>query len=207
MTEPENYLDRAYTLKDPEDARNFYDSWADTYDANVVGDHHYTGPTRMAAVFAEYAGSPDDFLIDIGCGTGLGGEALMALGFKRIDGLDLSQGMLDQAAAKGVYQSLIQADMTKHTGIPEATYDAVVSVGAFTHRHIGPAGFDECLRMAKPGAILCLMVNDGNFVEENYQAKLDALTTSGACTVLLNRIESRIIETDIDGRIVVMRKS
>ena len=51
------------------------------------------------------------------------------------------------------------------------------------------------------------MVNDGNFVEENYQAKLDALTTSGACTVHLNRIESRIIETDIDGRIVVMRKS
>jgi predicted TPR repeat methyltransferase len=52
-------------------------------------------------------------VIDIGCGTGLAGQALTGHGFTIIDGLDYSAEMLKVAAGHGIYRKLIEADLTK----------------------------------------------------------------------------------------------
>ncbi|WP_425536227.1 methyltransferase domain-containing protein, partial [Chromobacterium vaccinii] len=41
----------------------------------------------------------------MGCGTGLAGEAVRPYA-SRLDGVDLSAGMLERASAKGIYDSL-----------------------------------------------------------------------------------------------------
>jgi len=207
MSGSKRLLPRAYDLEGGEDARRLYDEWAESYDAELVDENDYVAPERMAEIFASHYGDTAVRIMDIGCGTGLGGESLARRGFTRIDGIDLSQGMLEQAAAQGVYGDLVRADMRERTSIADEAYDAVVSVGAFTHKHIGPGGIDECLRMAKPGAVLCLMVNADVYVEDDYQSKVDALVGAGECTVLVNQVEDYIIKTGLKGRALVLRKS
>jgi predicted TPR repeat methyltransferase len=50
-------------------------------------------------------------VLDLGCGTGLVGVALSDLLGGPLTGIDLSRGMLEQAAAKGLYASLHQAEI------------------------------------------------------------------------------------------------
>jgi predicted TPR repeat methyltransferase len=42
-------------------------------------------------------------VLDIGCGTGVLGKRLTVLGFKHIDGLDASEGMLKLSKETGAY--------------------------------------------------------------------------------------------------------
>jgi len=207
MTNQKRLLYKAYELEGGEDAKRLYDEWAKSYDEELVEENDYVAPRRMAAIFAEYFNEKDARIIDIGCGTGLGGEALAEFGFTRIDGIDLSQAMLEQAMDKGCYDKLVQADMRYPTATADTAYDAVVSVGAFTHKHIGPGGIDECLRIAKSGAVLCLFVNADVYVEDDYDAKIAELTGAGSCEVLLNRIEDYINKTGTKGRALVLRKA
>ena len=45
---------------------------------------------------------------DFGCGTGLVGQSLAKHGFKKVYGIDCSEGMLEIAQQKDVYAALIQ---------------------------------------------------------------------------------------------------
>jgi len=52
----------------------------------------------------------------MGCGTGLVGESLKEHGYKRVVGIDASQGMLDTASKKQAYTELIELFL----GLPES---------------------------------------------------------------------------------------
>jgi predicted TPR repeat methyltransferase len=51
-------------------------------------------------------------MLDLGCGTGLGGGAFRPI-VDRLVGVDLSPAMIAQAAAKGLYDHLVTADIAK----------------------------------------------------------------------------------------------
>ncbi len=58
----------------------------------------------MAAALAALVGDLDAPLLDLGCGTGLSGEAFMSAGFSVIDGTDFSETMIAVARNKpGLY--------------------------------------------------------------------------------------------------------
>ena len=56
---------------------------------------------------------PAGFLLDAGCGTGLSGPFLKALGYDDIEGLDMSPEMLAIARRRNVYRGLRQAELGK----------------------------------------------------------------------------------------------
>ncbi|MBE0533795.1 MAG: class I SAM-dependent methyltransferase [Rhodospirillales bacterium] len=199
-------LEKAYDRKDKEEVMSLYSDWAEHYD-DELGDNEYVAPQRAAALFAEYVPDRTVHLIDIGCGTGLVGRFLVAHGFENIDGLDLSADMLAQAGKTGIYKKLIQADLTAGLKIADATYDAVISVGTFTHNHVGPQGLDEVLRIVKPGAIAGITVNGDAYVEDGYRAKFDQLVKDGICTIVNERDEDYIIARSIRGRVVTLKKT
>src|SRR5271165_1899131 len=91
-----------FESRSPEELASRYDEWAASYEDDM-GDHG--GPAETAAVLARYL-SPEARILDAGCGTGLGGQLLAAKGFTHLDGLDLSAGMLREAAKKGCYTAL-----------------------------------------------------------------------------------------------------
>ncbi len=93
-------LSEAYAVETPDDNRDLYARWASTYESGFIARHEYVYHQGVAAVFAEAAGPDDAPVLDVGCGTGLVGVALRALGVDAIDGLDLSPEMLDEARTK-----------------------------------------------------------------------------------------------------------
>lgn len=64
-------------------------------------------------------------ILDAGCGTGLCAPLLRPYA-ARLEGVDLSQGMLDRAQDRG-YDLLVHAELTAFLAARPATYDAVVS--------------------------------------------------------------------------------
>jgi predicted TPR repeat methyltransferase len=167
-----------------EEVEALYRDWADRYDTDTVGRFGYVAPKLTADAFARHCAGRDRPIVDLGCGTGLSGEALAAHRFTVIDGVDLSREMLDQADAKGIYRRLIQADLADRLPIDDAVYEGGISVGTFTHGHVGPEGLDEALRILKPGAVFTFTVNEGVWADRHFPGKLEALDTEGKAAVL-----------------------
>lgn len=142
-------LDKAYTIDGASDAKALYDSWAATYDSSFGEAHGYVAPREIASLFTALNDGSDPVL-DIGAGTGLVAENLPG---RTVDGIDISDGMLKQAAAKGLYRNRILADLTQTLPIKDNVYGGFVSCGTFTHGHVGPEVFPELMRVAKPGAL------------------------------------------------------
>jgi SAM-dependent methyltransferase len=142
-------LDHAYTIKGASDARALYDNWAKTYDSSFGEAHGYVAPREIAGLFASLSDDTTPVL-DIGAGTGLVAENLPGI---LIDGIDISEQMLAQAEAKGLYRNRILGDLTKTLPMEDASYGGFVSCGTFTHGHVGPEVFPELMRVARPGAL------------------------------------------------------
>ena len=187
MTDPdpkdpvEALLAAAYELDGPDANRALYAQWADTYESGFVADSHYVYQDHVAQAFAQYTHDslqPADVVIDIGCGTGLAGVALRRLLVVVIDGLDISPEMLHQAQRKqhdghAVYRNLIEADLTQHLTIEDNSYAGAVSVGTFTHGHVGPSALDEVIRIVRPGGRVAIGINAAHYTATNFGVALD----------------------------------
>lgn len=142
-------LDEAYEINGPDEARRMYGAWAESYDESFGRAWGYVAPREIAAILkAEIA--PSTEILDIGAGTGLVAEHLRGL---VVDAIDITPEMLNVSRSKGLYRTLILGDLTRALDIPDASYDAVVSCGTFTHGHVGPECFPELLRITRPGAV------------------------------------------------------
>lgn len=98
----------------------------------------YRAPVRvgevMAELFHEGKKRRSAKVLDVGAGTGLCGQVLHELGFSHIDAIDGSAMSLELSKARGVYQHIYPEVLVKGEKIeslPESTYDALVSAGAF----------------------------------------------------------------------------
>jgi SAM-dependent methyltransferase len=142
-------LDEAYEINGPDEARRMYGAWAESYDDSFGRAWGYVAPREIAAILkAEIAPSAE--ILDIGAGTGLVAEHLPGL---VVDAIDITPEMLNVSRSKGLYRALILGDLTRALDIPDASYDAVISCGTFTHGHVGPECFPELLRITRPGAV------------------------------------------------------
>ncbi len=197
-------LPEAYDIRSAEDAKRLYGEWATSYDEELVEENQYAGPELAASVLARELADRNARIIDIGCGTGLVGERLKAQGFGHIDGLDLVPEMLAVAGTKGAYDQLVEADLLAGAPFADASYDAAISVGTFTHNHVGPAGIDEVLRLVKPGGLFVVMINVEAYASDGYQAKFDQLVSDGRCRIRATEEGVLFGTTGLVGRIVVL---
>ncbi len=205
-TVSEALLARAYDVESQEDSLALYRDWADTYDDHLEQGLNYIAPRLMADMFAEYVADADAAVVDIGTGTGLTGLYVARRGFGVIDGIDISPDMLREASGKGLYRSLIEADLTGPLDIPDATYDAAVSSGTFTHAHVGAGALDEILRILKPDALFVCSINSEVWVENGFGPKIRELTQSGAMHVLEIRPSRYFKFDEMNGRFCVFQK-
>lgn len=166
-------LDGAYDLETPEDSRELYAQWADTYDTDFAQDHGYILHEQVARAYVNAGGFQP--VLDVGAGTGLCGQALRNRGLDDIYATDISPEMLKVAETKGLYQSLFSGDILKGLDVPDGTYAGIVSSGTFTHGHVGPEALDELLRLVRPGGVICISINAEHFTAHGFEAKLALL--------------------------------
>ncbi|MEJ0072377.1 MAG: methyltransferase domain-containing protein [Pseudomonadota bacterium] len=88
-----------------------FDGYAARFENELVGNLHYRAPEILHALFAPHValGTKLD-IVDLGCGTGLGGAAFRSLA-RRLDGIDLSPRMIEQARARAIYQDLTVGEL------------------------------------------------------------------------------------------------
>ena len=121
----------------------------------------WEGAIRLTDTFASVHGDSNKGLkiLDLGCGTGIIGSLLAKHGYTNIQGLDLSEKMMEKAEEKKVYNKFICAVVTaKRLDIPTGDYDALIGAGAITSGYIKPDAMDEVLRLVKPGKMLLVTV-------------------------------------------------
>jgi predicted TPR repeat methyltransferase len=122
-----------------------FDSFAATFDAKLA-KLLYRAPALVAAMLEEagVGASRSLDVLDAGCGTGLCGP-LIAPYARRLVGVDLSEGMLDQARARGVYDDLVRRELTAYLRDHTGAFDVIVS--ADTLVYFGP--LDEVVAAAE----------------------------------------------------------
>jgi predicted TPR repeat methyltransferase len=92
--------------------QQLYSRFSSFYEKNMLGDLDYQAPARLAELLEAQLGELSDLqVLDLGCGTGLGGRVLRPRA-RSLAGIDLSPGMIAQAQATGLYDTLEVAEIT-----------------------------------------------------------------------------------------------
>ncbi|MEY2813986.1 MAG: hypothetical protein RL579_891 [Actinomycetota bacterium] len=161
-------LDDAYSLKTPQDNKNLYAKWAATYESDFVANQGYQHPKVIAELFDAHL--PDlNTVVDIGTGTGLVGQYLSKLRPGLIiDGIDISPEMLAEASKKKIYRNLYERDLTKSVENIAAPYDALVTIGTFTHGHLGPETLLNLFPLIKEDGFFVIAVNEKFFHQQRF---------------------------------------
>ena len=175
----DEFVAGAYGLKTADDAEAFYTLWADDYEGHMVGELGYCSPRLVAERLTKHLKNTDAEILDVGCGTGLTSDHLHEQGFGNVDGVDLTEEMLDKAGGRNIYRNLIQADLTKPLALPDACYDGMVSSGPFTCGHVGPEPFDELVRLLRPGGLMSFSIHVDIWEPQGFMATLDRLVDQG----------------------------
>lgn len=171
-------LDMVYAAATEAELATAYAAWANGYDMETAA-LGYCLPFVIAAWVARYVAKGDGPLLDAGCGTGLSGPYLEALGYDDIEGLDLSDEMLGLARARGGYRALTRAALGGSLPWADGHFAAVFSTGVFTAGHAPASSLDELVRITRPGGFVIFTVRDVVLEAGGFQEKFAELAAAG----------------------------
>ena len=192
-------LEKAYSVRTPEDSRKLYAEWATTYNETFIKANDYVYPRIIAQKFDELIDKTEiKTVVDIGCGTGAVGSYLANLRPNlNIDGFDISPEMLTEAAKvrridnSPVYNDLIEVDLTGE--LPQRSYDAMISAGTFTHGHLGPQTLLSIIRLVRLNGWFVVGINSQHFELRGFADTLREAHNSGVIS------ETQLFEAQVYG--------
>jgi predicted TPR repeat methyltransferase len=145
--------------------RRLFDQYAARYDASLTERLDYRGPALLRAAVdsvIQAAKRPRRFgsMLDLGCGTGLGGAAFRPFADWLV-GVDLSPAMVAQAAQKGLYDRLVAADIAAclaDEATDNAKYHLVLAADVFVYLNDLASIIAAVARVLAPGGIFAFTV-------------------------------------------------
>lgn len=196
------FLSKVYDLKG-DGVRDYYDKWAETYEAEVT-NNAYATPTRCAEALAATGVPKATPILDFACGTGLSGEALTIAGFTVLDGMDVSDGMLDKAREKGLYRTLTKVPSDAPPPVVPGSYAVITAIGAIGPG-AAPASVIAPLIEALPsGGHFVISLNDLALEHPEFPAALDAAATT---TLISKERGAHLPGIDVQSTVYVLRKT
>ena len=128
------------------DVRQGYGEWVRTYEETVQAEMDL----RLLDGLRTVDWAAPRFVLDLACGTGRIAAWLRRRCAAAIDGVDLTPEMLEVARRKGVYRSLLLADVAS-IGLPAGMYDLCIQSLADEHLPDLLPLYREVARVTKPG--------------------------------------------------------
>ena len=131
-----------------------FDTFANSFDAKLAS-LSYRAPELALEAITRFAPPPAAALdvIDAGCGTGLCGPLLKPWA-RRIVGVDLSEGMLDKARQRGVYDELVAAELVAFLQARPASCELVVSTDTLIYFGALQGPVAAAAAALRPGGLL-----------------------------------------------------
>ncbi|MCA0338149.1 MAG: class I SAM-dependent methyltransferase [Proteobacteria bacterium] len=170
-------LESVYAARDEAELAKAYSDWSNGYDAETAA-LGYCLPFVIAAWVARHVPAGEGPLLDAGCGTGLSGPWLSALGYPAIAGLDMSSEMLAIAGARG-YSELRQATLGEKLPWADGHFAAFFSTGVFTEGHAPASALLELVRITRPGGHAIFTVRDAILEPKGFSAAFAGLEAAG----------------------------
>jgi predicted TPR repeat methyltransferase len=136
--------------------QSLFDGYAEGFQEHLVEVLKYRAPTVLVGGLRR-TGHHFAAALDLGCGTGLCGPLLRDL-TDRLDGIDLSRNMVDQAAASGTYDEVMQADLVQYLHDTDRRYELVIAADVFVYVGALETVFEGAARVLGPGGLFCFTV-------------------------------------------------
>lgn len=161
-------LEQVYGASSAEELAQAYARWSSEYDRETAA-LGYCLPFMITAWVSRYVPRGKAPLLDAGCGTGLTGPYLRALGYDAIEGLDISDEMLAIARQRNAYAELRQAALGETLPWADGRFSAFLATGVFTEGHAPASGLDELARVTKSGGHAIFTVRDTVLEQGGYR--------------------------------------
>lgn len=171
-------LEQVYAARNADELAQAYAAWSNAYDRETAASG-YCLPSMITSWVARYVPRGTGALLDAGCGTGLSGPYLRALGYTNVEGLDFSEEMLALAAARGAYRELRRATLGETLPWPDNHFAAFFSTGVFTEGHAPASSLDELVRITRPGGHAIFTVRDTVLRSGKFREQFSALEKTG----------------------------
>lgn len=140
-----------------------YEDYAPRFEEALRRRLSYRGPEMLLDAVTRACAATDrplrfETMLDLGCGTGLAGEAFAPVA-GAVDGVDLSARMADQARRRTAYRSVTVGDLGAFlAGRSEASADLVVAADVFIYCAELAAIMAETGRVLAPGGLCTFTV-------------------------------------------------
>ena len=187
------------------DSRELYASWASTYD-NEVQKNGYVTPERVAKALKDIVTNQSEVILDYGCGTGLSGFALQAVGFTNIDGLDVSQEMVTLAEKKSIYQKLSVFDPSSKIPVHADQYKIITAIGVIGAGAAPLEVFDNLFSLLPPSGLFAFSFNDHTLSDANYEGKVNQCLSSGQAIILHKSYGNHLPKANLKSNIYILKK-
>ncbi|MBM9615197.1 tetratricopeptide repeat protein [Desulfobulbus rhabdoformis] len=169
-----------------------FNSYANDFEHNLVVELGYNNPQQLYDCFIRSNASKERCLhgLDLGCGTGLGGLVFQKM-VETLDGVDLSENMIDQAFGKGCYTQIHHNSIVQHLTTTDETYDFFLATDVFIYAGDLVPIFTLARAVATDHALFC-------FSTEHLNGTLYSLQPSGRFAYSTGYIRQAASETGWD---------
>ena len=198
------YLDKIYSA-DSTDLRPFYAQWAQSYDQEV-GENGYITPLRIAEALARHVKDLSIPILDYGCGTGISGQAFQEAGFPTIDGVDISDEMLEVAAQKKIYRRLEVFAPQTGPDVKLGAYNIIAAVGVIGAGAAPLAVLDQIMALMAPKGLLVFSFNDHTLEDPAYDGRVENYVKQGQAALHLKDYGDHLPKQKINSNIYILEK-
>ncbi len=202
----DNPTSQLWTRHTVEETQEIYKNWAKDYDKDV-GEWGYATPPRVAMALRIAGANVDKGLLDFGCGTGLSGLALRAVGFQTIDGTDISPDMLAQAEARDVYRQvwLGEPGSLGHIGLGD--YPTICACGVVSLGAAPPETLEMLVGAMTHGNYLGFSYNDATLADRGYTNALDRICLMPDMELVFEEHGPHLPAKDIQSTVYVLKRN
>ena len=118
----------------PEYVQNLFDRYAASFEEELIERLDYNAPMLLRQLAGEVLppGGRFERVLDLGCGTGLAGEAFRSIA-GRLVGVDLSTGMIARARQKSVYDELVAGDIITFCRQQPGRYNCIIAADVLVY--------------------------------------------------------------------------
>ena len=207
MTEKNtDYKIPIYQLKSKENVLDYYIDWTKEgrFNKDMI-EWDYQAPQNTVKLFNQHTQNKNIKILDAGCGSGLVGLELQKYDYSNITGADFSQEMLN-SIPQNTYKKLELIDLNEKLKYEDNFYDAITCVGTFTYGHVKAHALDEMLRIIKKDGLICFTINEGIYLEYQFDKKVEQLSNDKLWKIINFSKCSYIVGKDIEAWLCIAKK-